>query len=148
MASRFWPRFGFPATRKGRHPSWQPLSRTLVRNRPSRRERVRRASGSEGAAPPLNSREMDVLRLVVQGLSNKEIASSMNISESAVKNTLQQLFGKTEVRTRSQLVRVALELSFDVPASCICGGRTSIVGADRFRTANGTAICCSFSIGS
>ncbi|MGO9084306.1 MAG: response regulator transcription factor [Candidatus Sulfotelmatobacter sp.] len=47
--------------------------------------------------------------MVVQGLSNKEIASSMNISESAVKNTLQQLFGKTEVRTRSQLVRVALE---------------------------------------
>jgi two-component system nitrate/nitrite response regulator NarL len=50
-----------------------------------------------------------VLRLVVQGLANKEIASRMNISESAVKNTLQQLFGKTEVRTRSQLVRVALE---------------------------------------
>ena len=59
--------------------------------------------------PALNARELDVLRLVVQGLSNKEIASSMNISESAVKNTLQQLFGKTEVRTRSQLVRVALE---------------------------------------
>lgn len=59
--------------------------------------------------PALNSRELDVLRLVVQGLSNKEIASAMSISESAVKNTLQQLFGKTEVRTRSQLVRVALE---------------------------------------
>lgn len=59
--------------------------------------------------PSLNSREMDVLRLVVQGSSNKEIASSMNISESAVKNSLQQLFAKTEVRTRSQLVRVALE---------------------------------------
>jgi two-component system, LuxR family, sensor kinase FixL len=59
--------------------------------------------------PSLNTRELDVLRLVVQGLSNKEIASRMNISESTVKNTLQQLFGKTEVRTRSQLVRVALE---------------------------------------
>jgi DNA-binding CsgD family transcriptional regulator len=59
--------------------------------------------------PSLNSREIDVLRLVVQGSSNKEIASSLSISESAVKNTLQQLFGKTEVRTRSQLVRVALE---------------------------------------
>jgi two-component system nitrate/nitrite response regulator NarL len=52
---------------------------------------------------------MDVLRSVVQGWSNKEIASRLSISESAVKNTLQQLFGKTEVRTRSQLVRVALE---------------------------------------
>jgi DNA-binding NarL/FixJ family response regulator len=59
--------------------------------------------------PSLNNRELDVLRLVVQGLANKEIASRMAISESGVKNTLQQLFGKTEVRTRSQLVRVALE---------------------------------------
>jgi len=47
--------------------------------------------------------------MVVQGLANKEIASRMEISESAVKNTLQQLFAKTEVRTRGQLVRVALE---------------------------------------
>ena len=59
--------------------------------------------------PSLNDRELVVLRQVVQGLANKEIASRMAISESAVKNTLQQLFAKTEVRTRSQLVRVALE---------------------------------------
>jgi len=58
---------------------------------------------------PLNPREVEVLRLVCQGLSNKEIAAKMNISDSGVKNTLQQLFGKTEVRSRSQLVRVALE---------------------------------------
>ncbi len=57
----------------------------------------------------LNNRELEVLRLVVQGLANKEIAANMSISESAVKNTLQQLFAKTDVRTRSQLVRVALE---------------------------------------
>jgi len=69
------------------------------------------ASGMPGSTerPTLNSRELEVLKLVVQGLANKEIASRMEISESAVKNTLQQLFGKTEVRTRSQLVRVALE---------------------------------------
>jgi len=68
-------------------------------------------SGIPGSAerPTLNPRELEVLKLVVQGLANKEIASRMGISESAVKNTLQQLFGKTEVRTRSQLVRVALE---------------------------------------
>jgi PAS domain S-box-containing protein len=61
----------------------------------------------EGAS--LNSRETEVLRLLVQGLANKEIAAQMEISESAVKNTIQQLFAKTGVRTRSQLVRVALE---------------------------------------
>jgi PAS domain S-box-containing protein len=57
----------------------------------------------------LNNRELEVLRLVVQGLANKEIASRMLISESGVKNTLQQLFAKTEVRTRSQLVRIAAQ---------------------------------------
>jgi two-component system, LuxR family, sensor kinase FixL len=67
------------------------------------------ASLDQKERPSLNERELGVLRLVVQGFANKEIAGHMNISESAVKNTLQQLFGKTEVRTRSQLVRVALE---------------------------------------
>lgn len=59
--------------------------------------------------PALNARETEVLRLLVQGMANKEIAARMEISESAVKNAIQQLFGKTGVRTRSQLVRVALE---------------------------------------
>ncbi len=57
----------------------------------------------------LNNRETEVLRLLVQGLANKEIAARMEISESTVKNTIQQLFAKAGVRTRSQLVRVALE---------------------------------------
>lgn len=64
---------------------------------------------NHGEEPPLNGRELEVLRLLTQGLANKEIASQMSISESAVKNTLQQLFAKSAVRTRSQLVRVALE---------------------------------------
>lgn len=58
---------------------------------------------------PLNEREAEALRLLVQGLSNKEIAVRMDVSESTVKNTLQHLFAKSGVRTRSQLVRVALE---------------------------------------
>lgn len=57
----------------------------------------------------LNTRETEVLRYLVQGLANKEIAAKMEISESTVKNTFQQLFAKIGVRTRSQLVRVALE---------------------------------------
>ncbi len=65
--------------------------------------------GSDGNHIALSAREMEVMRCVVQGLANKEIAAQMDISESAVKNTLQQLFARTGVRTRSQLVRVALE---------------------------------------
>jgi PAS domain S-box-containing protein len=58
---------------------------------------------------PLSDRELSVLRFVVQGLANKEIATRMEVSESTVKNTLQQLFAKTNVRTRARLVREALE---------------------------------------
>lgn len=66
-------------------------------------------SPAEQESPLLTSRETEVLRLLVQGLGNKEIAARINISESSVKNTLQQLFARTGVRTRSQLVRVAME---------------------------------------
>jgi DNA-binding NarL/FixJ family response regulator len=54
-------------------------------------------------------RERQVLSLVFEGLANKEIAEQIGVSPSSVKATLQQLFSKTGVRTRSQLVRIALE---------------------------------------
>jgi two-component system, NarL family, nitrate/nitrite response regulator NarL len=57
----------------------------------------------------LTERERQVLSYVFEGLANKQIADRLQISETAVKASLQQLFGKTGVRTRSQLVRVALE---------------------------------------
>ncbi len=66
-------------------------------------------SSNQHEHAPLNNRETEVLRLLVQGLANKEIAGRMSLSESSVKNALQQLFAKTDVRTRAQLVRVALE---------------------------------------
>ena len=85
MASRFWPRFGFQPTRKGRHPSWQPLSRMLAGTGVPSGNRVRRASGSEGAAPSQSGRWTYFGWWFGKWSSNKEIASSMNISESAVK---------------------------------------------------------------
>jgi DNA-binding NarL/FixJ family response regulator len=60
-------------------------------------------------AQPLNARERTVLKGVFEGLTNKEIAANLQISESSVKAVMQQLFDKTGVRTRSQLVRIALE---------------------------------------
>lgn len=59
--------------------------------------------------PRLTERERQVLRFVFEGLANKEIAFRLNTSESSVKATLQQLFAKAGVRTRTQLVRVALD---------------------------------------
>ena len=66
-------------------------------------------SGEPRPSGDLTARERLVLRSVFEGLTNKEIAARMQISESSVKAVLQQLFDKTGVRTRSQLVRIALE---------------------------------------
>jgi DNA-binding NarL/FixJ family response regulator len=70
----------------------------------------------------LTEREREVLRAVFEGLSNKKTAQRLSISESSVKAALQQLFAKTGVRTRGQLVRIALEqypceFSLDYPAA-------------------------------
>jgi two-component system, NarL family, nitrate/nitrite response regulator NarL len=77
-----------------------------------------RASEEAGATekfpvPLFNEKQRRVLRFVLEGLSNKEIAWRLQISESYVKAILQTLFQKTGVRTRGQLVRVAFELYED-----------------------------------
>jgi two-component system nitrate/nitrite response regulator NarL len=64
---------------------------------------------SDARSTRFTPRERQVFSGVLDGLANKEIAGRIGVSESSVKATLQQLFGKTGVRTRSQLVRIALE---------------------------------------
>jgi DNA-binding NarL/FixJ family response regulator len=59
--------------------------------------------------PLLTEREQQVLRGIFEGLTNKEIGAQLGVTDGAIKATLQQLFQKTGVRTRSQLVRIALE---------------------------------------
>jgi DNA-binding NarL/FixJ family response regulator len=61
----------------------------------------------------LTEREQRVLRGIFEGLTNKEIATQLDVTEGAVKATLQQLFQKTGVRTRSRLVRIAIEGSLE-----------------------------------
>jgi two-component system nitrate/nitrite response regulator NarL len=67
------------------------------------------AAQSPSDAPALTERDRSILGRLLEGQSNKEIALNLRISESAVKASIQQLFAKTGVRTRSQLVRFALE---------------------------------------
>ncbi|MFZ0276497.1 MAG: response regulator transcription factor [Candidatus Sulfotelmatobacter sp.] len=67
------------------------------------------ASSQDNRTRAFTAREQQVLSCVFEGLANKEIAARIGVSESSVKATLQQLFSKTGVRTRSQLVRIVLE---------------------------------------
>jgi two-component system nitrate/nitrite response regulator NarL len=59
--------------------------------------------------PKLTERDKTVLRLILQGLTNREIAARLEISEGAVKASLRHVCEKLGVRTRAQLVRIALE---------------------------------------
>jgi DNA-binding NarL/FixJ family response regulator len=81
--------------------------------------RLRHVTASDGADhrthAPLTRKEQHVLRGIFDGLTNKQIAADAGVSESAVKATLQQLFRKTRVRTRAQLVRIAIEGSLGAP---------------------------------
>jgi DNA-binding NarL/FixJ family response regulator len=57
----------------------------------------------------LSAREMDVLKLVVAGASNKMIAAQLNLSENTVKSHLSHIFGKLQVASRAEAVAVALQ---------------------------------------
>jgi len=64
---------------------------------------------AKGSVRSLTDRQRQVLRSILDGLTNKEIAARMQVSETGVKATIQELFHKAGVRTRGQLVRVAIE---------------------------------------
>jgi len=98
----------FSSYKEGAAPKVAAIIADVTEERSGNAESTAAATRNQ-ESPTLNNRESEVLRFLVQGLTNKEIASRLAVSESVVKNTLQQLFAKTEVRTRSQLVRIALE---------------------------------------
>lgn len=59
---------------------------------------------------PLSTREVEILKLVATGVSNKEIAESLVIAEGTVKNHLTSIFSKLDVKDRMQAVIKASEL--------------------------------------
>lgn len=65
-------------------------------------EHGRQSRLDEAEGPPLTSREHQVLSLLRQRLSNKEIAAALNISEATVKNHVHHLLEKLHVADRAQ----------------------------------------------
>ena len=58
----------------------------------------------------LTPREKDMLRLIVQGMSNKEIAAALHLTEGTVKGYISHLLAKLNVRSRTQAVLAGMEL--------------------------------------
>jgi DNA-binding CsgD family transcriptional regulator len=54
-------------------------------------------------------REMEILHLIAAGLSNREIAERLNVSENTVKTHAARLFAKLNARRRTQVVQLAKE---------------------------------------
>lgn len=67
-------------------------------------------TGSPGLVPALSGRELQVLQLVADGLSNPEIAARLHIGEATVKTHLGKVFAKLEVNSRVRAVTRGLDL--------------------------------------
>jgi DNA-binding NarL/FixJ family response regulator len=66
-------------------------------------------SGQAGLPEPLTDREMDVLRQVVQGRTNKEIAADLVITERTVKFHVSSILGKLGASNRTEAVTIAVQ---------------------------------------
>ncbi|WP_436796381.1 response regulator [Actinospongicola halichondriae] len=68
--------------------------------------------------PRLTERELEVLRLVAQGMSNREIAGELYISENTVKNHVRNILEKLHLHTRMEAVMYAVrEKLLDIPGT-------------------------------
>jgi len=68
-----------------------------------------------GIVAGLTTREVEVLALITQGLSNKEIAAKLVLSVNTLKSHIRQAYRKIEVSTRSQAVSWAITHGFAPP---------------------------------
>jgi len=68
------------------------------------------AAETASLVEPLSTRELEVLHLVDQGLSNQEIAAQLHIAASTVKTHINNIYGKLDVQTRVQALNRAREL--------------------------------------
>ena len=73
-----------------------------------RRASARCAPFGEELAEPLSARELEVLELVAEGLSNKLIAHGLNISEHTVKTHVASIFAKLGASSRTEAVSQAI----------------------------------------
>ena len=75
-------------------------------------EHVRRDFDAMSPPDPLTRREVEILRLMAGGYSNREIAEALGTAEGTVKNHASSILSKLGVRDRTRAVLKALELGY------------------------------------
>jgi DNA-binding CsgD family transcriptional regulator len=98
---------------------WLPLEKILPERlgqlvqksaRADREQKAGVAGQQAGMIEPLSAREMEVLGLIDEGLSNAEIAERLSVANSTVKTHINNIYNKMAVETRIQAIRQAREL--------------------------------------
>jgi NarL family two-component system response regulator LiaR len=84
-------------------------------------DELNRPSELPPAAEPLSERELEVLNLVAEGLSNQEIAERLVISERTVRNHVGNILGKLHLANRTQAALYALRKRLALPSASIPG---------------------------
>jgi DNA-binding NarL/FixJ family response regulator len=62
--------------------------------------------------PELTERELEILRLIAQGLNNQEIARKLVLSHKTIRNHITSIFSKLQVADRAQAIVRAREAGF------------------------------------
>jgi LuxR family transcriptional regulator, maltose regulon positive regulatory protein len=106
---------GQPLRRLLRHAAARGLAEAYVRRLLTAFDAPPRPSPAPGPtaagpAPPLTRREIEILRLIAEGMQNQEIASRLFISTSTVKRHVANAYGKLDVGNRTAAVARAHEL--------------------------------------
>jgi LuxR family maltose regulon positive regulatory protein len=103
------------AARRGVAPSYVSRLLSVFPHGPLIEGAVTRAKTASSAprlplAEPLSEREIEILRLVAQGLSNQQLANRLFITVGTTKWHLNNIYGKLGVASRTQAVALAREL--------------------------------------
>jgi DNA-binding NarL/FixJ family response regulator len=69
----------------------------------------RRALNHEAALDELSGRETEIVRLIAQGLSNRDIGTRLLLSEKTVKNHISRIFDKLHITARTQAAVYAIK---------------------------------------
>ena len=82
-------------------------------------------SDTEALVEPLSARELEVLRLVARGFTNKAVAAQLGISDRTVQGHLANIFGKLNAQSRTDAVMIGLRLGLISADAARAAARTA-----------------------
>jgi DNA-binding NarL/FixJ family response regulator len=89
--------------------------RAVARGRQAFPEHMRERLNSQRMTAGLSSRQIEILQLVAKGLTNKEVARALNLSQFTVRNHLNHITQKLDATDRTEAIFIALQTGLISP---------------------------------